>query len=120
MNLKLTFLIIFLFSMASCYYDVEEILYPPVDCETLDMSYDLNIEPILDQNCYVCHSAAANQGGISLEGYSSLKIYINNGRLLGAIRHDAGFSQMPQGAPKLLDCDISKIEAWIDDGALNN
>lgn len=106
--------------LTGCYYDVEEVLYPAGTCKTDNMSYVTNIEPILQRNCYVCHSAAANTANITLEGYEPLLTYVTNGRLLGAIRHESGFVAMPQNASKLIECDIAKIEQWIADGAPNN
>lgn len=106
--------------LSSCYYDSEEDLYPELGCSTDDMSYVNDILPIIDQNCMVCHSASANFGGVTLEGYDALKIWVDNGRFLGSIRRDPGFSPMPQGQPQILQCNIEKIESWINDGAPNN
>lgn len=113
-------MLICMVALSACYYDVEEILYPPSSCVTTNMSYQTNIEPILERNCYVCHSAAVNTASITLEGHSKLVQYVNNGLLLGAIRHEPGFTPMPQNASKLIACDIAKIEQWIADGAPNN
>ena len=106
--------------ISGCYYDSEEKLYPATGCVTDNMSLQTNIIPILQRNCYVCHSAAVNNGNITLEGYNQLIQHVNNGKLLRAIRHDSGVSPMPQNAPKMVGCDIAKIEKWIADGALNN
>lgn len=107
--------------ITSCYYDVEEELYPfQTDCETTNMSFVADIIPILETNCYSCHNQANVFGGVILENHAQVKSYVDNSTLLGVIRHDAGFSPMPKGGNKLLDCDISKIEAWITDGALDN
>lgn len=105
---------------ASCYYDNEETLYPPTECMTENMSYQADIIPILESNCYVCHSAAANLGNITLEGYSEVKKYVDSGQLMGAINHEQGFFFMPKDAPQLNECTIEKIEAWISDGAPDN
>jgi hypothetical protein len=105
---------------SGCYYDVEEELYPDTGCRVQNMSYQADILPILTSRCYVCHSAAANNGGISLEGYASLQRYVDNGQLLGAIRHDGGFSPMPKNAPQLPACQIEQIQAWIATGAPDN
>lgn len=102
-----------------CYYDVAEELYPE-DCLITGMSYAEDVLPILRANCYRCHDAANSRGGITLEGYEQLLRQIDNGRLLGAIKRESGFSAMPQDAPKLADCQISKIEAWILEGAPDN
>ena len=103
-----------------CYYDVEEEIYPTLECDSQDMSYINDIVGILQQDCYVCHSAVANNGNVTLEGYDQIINYVNNGRLLGAIKHESGFSAMPKNQAKLLDCEIEKIESWILDGAPNN
>ncbi len=107
-------------AFVGCTFDVEEELYQSIECQTDDMSYLSDILPIIDTNCYQCHDTANNFGGITLEGYSALKIYADNEQLVGAINHDSGFSFMPQGDPKLLDCEIEKIEAWVAQGTLNN
>ena len=106
--------------LTACYYDSEEDLYPATDCNTANMSYQTDIAPILERNCYSCHSAAANTANITLEGHSNLVNHVNSGRLLGAIKHQSGFTPMPQGAPQLIDCDIAKIEQWVATGAQNN
>lgn len=106
---------------ASCYYDNEEDLYPDTsNCETTDVSYNQDVLILLQDNCYVCHAAAINLGNITLEGYDKVKVYVDNGSLLGAIKHQNGFSPMPQGTAQLQVCDIALIEAWIADGALDN
>ena len=114
------YLMICIVGLTACYYDSEENLYPKSDCVTTNLSLQADIEPILERNCYACHSAAANTANITLEGHDQLIKHVNSGKLLGAIRHDPGFKPMPQGAAQLIDCDIAKIEQWIADGSLNN
>lgn len=106
--------------LSGCYYDVEEELYPNLECATSEMSYKLDILPIIKKDCYACHSAAANFGNITLEGHSKILDRVNDGSLLGAIKYSPGYSPMPKGGAQLLDCEIVKIEAWIEDGALDN
>ncbi len=119
-RLIIKFLLIGVVIFSACYYDSEEKLYPTTDCVTANMSYQTNIVPILQRNCYVCHSAAVNTGNITLEGYGELIKHVNSGKLLGAINHDYGFTPMPQNAPKMVTCEIAKIEKWIADGAPDN
>lgn len=113
-------LIGFVAILGSCYYDSEEDLYPSTGCNSTNMSYVTNIVPIIERNCYACHSAAANTANITLEGHSNIIVHVNSGRLVGAINHLPGFTPMPQGASKLIACDLAKIEQWIADGAQNN
>lgn len=111
---------LFFVGVSGCYYDVEEDLYPTIECSTADMSYQNDIFPIIDNNCLGCHDAASNFGGITLEGYDLLKVYVSNNQLLGVIKHEPGFSPMPKNSAQLLECEIEKIEAWIANGAPNN
>lgn len=91
-------------------------------CDTVNMKYAANVAPILAAHCYICHGTATNStsGGIVLEGYSNLKVMADNGNLIGAISHAAGYPAMPQNAAKLSDCDINTIRSWIDNGTQNN
>jgi hypothetical protein len=110
-----------LMMIQACTYDSEEELYGEVDCKTENVSYVADVVPILQNNgCLGCHNAADAQGGIVIDSYETLKIWIENERFLGSIRHDAGFSAMPKGAPKINQCSIDKITAWISDGYPNN
>ena len=87
------------------------------------LSYQNDIIPILSANCYQCHAANVAPflaSGNVLDNYNSLKIYANDGRLVSVINHKPGFPEMPQGAEKLSDCTISRIETWVNQGTLNN
>ncbi|HKK88823.1 MAG TPA: hypothetical protein VJ917_08230 [Saprospiraceae bacterium] len=105
----------------ACSSDSEEDLMPDgAECLTENMSYTNDVLPVLERNCLSCHNVASQQGGVNLEGYEALKLWVDNGAFLGSIKWESGFSQMPQGGPQLPECDLNKIEAWIDQGALNN
>lgn len=110
----------FLSMMTACQYHVEEELYPDVGCATDNVTYTGTILPILETNCFICHAESVNTGNVTLEGYDNLLSLVNSGRLLGAIRHEPGFTPMPQNQPQLVACTIEKIETWISNGAPNN
>lgn len=107
-------------TLSSCYYDVEEELYPNYGCDLTNISYSADIVPIMNRYCYSCHSVAANQGNIILEGYDQMVRYINDGSLIGSIKHESGWIPMPEDAPKMPDCDIMKITEWVNAGNFNN
>jgi len=104
----------------SCVSNNEEDLYPNQTCDTLNVTYSGIVDPIISQNCERCHSAVAPSSGIPLEGYANLKAAVDDGVLLGSIRHDDGFVPMPEDAPKLPDCAIRQIEIWVEAGAPDN
>ncbi len=103
-------------AMQSCAYNKKEVLAPP--CATPNtVSYGKDVVPILQANCYYCHSTGANSSGILLDNYNGLKFYAGNGFLYGTIAHLSGYRPMPIGSGKLSDCDIAVIKKWIDAGA---
>ncbi len=108
--------------LSACYYDKEEELYPadPNACDTVNVSYSKTVLPMLQSQCYVCHSQAAAQGNVVVEGYNNLKPQVDNGNFFGAINHEPGFSPMPQGGHKLPDCTLKQIKSWIAKGAPND
>jgi uncharacterized membrane protein len=117
-------LIIFVATIAGCYYDNEEKLYPVIStsCDLTNVTYALTIKPILQASCYTCHSnsnASSSGGGIRLEDYADVKSSAS-GRLMGAVNQATGYSAMPKGGGKLTDCEISQLQKWIDNGMLNN
>ena len=91
-------------------------------CDTTNVRYSVQIVSILQNNCYACHGASSNSGsgGIVLEGYTFLKVYADNGYLLGNVSHAPGYIGMPYGLPKLPDCEINTIAAWVHHGSPNN
>jgi hypothetical protein len=84
-------------------------------CDTLNVTYNATVFPILQQYCIACHSGTSPDAGLNFENYTDVAFIAQSGQLLGSIRHDAGFSPMPQGGTKLSDCDIAKIAIWVRD-----
>lgn len=89
-------------------------------CDTTKFTFALTINPIIEKYCKGCHSGTAPSGGILLSNYTEVKQQVTSGRLLGSIKHQAGFSQMPKSQPKLSECIITQFEKWIDNGANND
>lgn len=90
------------------------------DCNPKDVSYAKEVFKLLEsKGCYSngCHSGL---DPVPLSNYLALKVVIDANRLLGALKHQAGFSPMPKDRVKLSDCEIKTIETWIKEGAKNN
>jgi hypothetical protein len=120
-------LIIFsLATLAGCYYDNEEELYPyEVVCDTSNVTYSGTVYPIINENCSGCHTGSTPQGNVLLADYQSISAQAaipagQYGSLYGAISHNPGNSPMPKNGTKLSDCKISQIKVWIDAGRPNN
>jgi hypothetical protein len=98
----------------------EELLSDFKYCKDDSISFSQNILPIIHKDCGTCHNPNTQSGGVTLHNYSDISFYANNGILLGVIKHESGFSPMPKNAPKLIECKISTIEKWIQEGTQNN
>jgi hypothetical protein len=114
-------------SLWGCYRDKSDQLYPNTltgntSCDTSGVTYSETIKTIIAQNCAIsgCHDGS-NASTYDMRTYQGLYTYcVATNKLLGSVRHAQGYVAMPQGAPKLDDCTINKITAWVNNGALNN
>jgi hypothetical protein len=104
----------------SCENKNEEDLFGITPCDTSDVSWTTDIEPILASKCYHCHYEGTMVAPFSLQGYDNVLIRVNTGQLEGAVNHLPGRPQMPRDGPKLPECELAKINNWIRDGAPNN
>lgn len=107
-----------LFSNYACFYDSEEELYGTTGgCDTTNIRYSVEVQTLLQNNCYSCHTVNSNVSGFPFETYETLLPYAQNGQLVSRI-NDAGNPMPPTGL--LPDCDREKIEAWVNAGAPKN
>lgn len=89
-------------------------------CDTTNITYSLTIEPIINNSCKGCHSGATPSGNLHLENYFDVSTVALNGKLVGAINGTTGYVSMPYNSNPLPDCEIDKIELWVNQGAPNN
>lgn len=96
----------------------------PVVCDKTAFNYAADIKPIMDAHCTSCHTQGSlvSNGHIYLEDWAKLNDYVTTDpdRFVGSLDHDPSYHSMPKDAPKLTDCEISKIKSWIAAGALDN
>ncbi len=92
----------------------------PMPCDSSKYKFAADIQPMINTYCKGCHNSVTLSGGYSYETYQGILEPIQNGRFLGAIKHQRGYSPMPRGGSKLTDCQIQKIENWIANGARND
>ncbi len=112
------------FFISSCTSVKKDQLILP-GCDTANISYARDIVPILQNNCYTCHSEQnkVESGGIILEGHDALAFWTGGGAnsiLVGVISHKPGFIPMPYLEPKMDSCSINKIVAWVIAGSADN
>ena len=112
--------------LSGCYYDVEEELYPdsqlPTACDTSNVRYAVEVKNVFDARCNSCHTGVNASAGIRLDNHADIKTYLDQtgSRLLSSIEQDGNASSMPQGQPKIPDCEISQVKIWIANGYPEN
>ena len=85
-------------------------------------TYAAVIAPMVAKNCLDCHGSSMYQalgGGNDYSTYQSFT-RLSPAYLMSSVRHDPGADAMPKGRAKLSDCDIARLQAWVDAGRPNN
>lgn len=115
----LTIFLFYIFNLStSCTYDSEEDLLEDYLCDTSNIRYN-DLTYIFIDICAVCHDDNPPRVGIKMNSYENVKTSINTGKVIPAIKHTGPY-KMPYGQSKLSECDIDKIEAWINAGMPEN
>jgi hypothetical protein len=89
-------------------------------CDTTQFTYNAVIKPMMDNKCAGCHKAGSLGGNVDLSTYTGTRIVALNGKLVGSIMHQTGYSPMPKNMAKLSDCEITQVRKWVTAGSLNN
>lgn len=112
-----------LLAFASCENNNELDLYGTEPCDNTALTWDTGISEIFSAYCVYCHNKVVHYKDVRHDIYQEeLKVIADDGgdRLRAVINHEGGYKQMPFELPKLSDCNIEKIETWLDNGALEN
>lgn len=89
-------------------------------CDTSGtVTFSGHVASIISTNCEGCHNATTSFGNVSLETYDQIKTIADNGALMHSLLATGGYSIMPTSGP-LSDCEIAKIQKWVDNGAQND
>ncbi|MBM3918229.1 MAG: hypothetical protein FJ344_01815 [Sphingomonadales bacterium] len=115
------FLVISVFLLLqSCYYDNEQDLYPVGSggCDTLNLSYQTHILPIISSKCQSCHGSVSPNGSLSLMTHAQIKAA--EVKVRDRINRSPGDPQLMPKTDKLPACQIRQLELWYNDGAPNN
>lgn len=88
-------------------------------CDSVTVTYNATIAPIITTYCLGCHNSPSEPGG-SLASYTAVKDATLSGRLMGDIMHSAGYNQMPRGGAQLDACKLAQFRRWVAIGAPEN
>ncbi len=116
MRLTIFFISIILF-LGSCKKDNEETLYPETEPLPEEISFSVNVLPIINNSCATigCHVQGGSANGI-FENYNQIKAKVDN----GSFKQRVVVSKDMPPSGNLPKQQIDIIEQWILDGAPNN
>lgn len=86
---------------------------PDCNLSNPDLSYNLNIKGIIDQQCISCHAPGSGVVGAvgDFRTYEGIKSYLDNGKVLDRVVID---KDMPQGGG-MSQAQRDSINCWIAD-----
>lgn len=123
MTKKLIFLFILgiLALLSSCSDDEEPMMNMTDNCDSVNVSYQRDIVPIINSSCALtgCHVSGFNSGDFT--NYADIKQRADNGRLNTrvVVNQNMPPSNSP-GPQSLSDAEIEAFECWIAAGAPEN
>ena len=90
-----------------------------------EIHFELEVAPILANQCLECHDSLANKGGLDLSKKVAALRGGESGEAIVAQNSDESLlwlsiesDEMPHERPPLTDRDKATIKKWIDDGCL--
>ena len=87
---------------------------PATGLQLADVSYQADIEPLLDAYCITCHRPGGPAPGQDLTTYAGAK------QFAAASLAQIQAGRMPQGSAPLASADVTKFQAWIAGGMLES
>ena len=91
------------------------------------VNYETEIKPLIEANCFDCHSQDRRKGGLSLATYADLldggkdgpvvRPGNGSGSMMVERLHGIGGEQMPKDAAPLSAAEVALVQRWIDEGA---
>lgn len=97
------------------------------NCSTDSVYFVNEIQPLINSNCGTsrCHDAISHVDGIELTNYSKIRSYVTpfnagNSKLYKVIIKTGSDIMPPKPMPALTTVQITKLQKWINQGALNN
>jgi uncharacterized membrane protein len=110
------FLLLFLsVSLSACLSNVDEVeeIDPGNADPCADITFSMNVKPIIDNNCVSCHSTSGQASFLNLETYNAVAANATK------VKSEVVSKDMPIGGT-LTNEEISAISCWVDAGAVNN
>jgi hypothetical protein len=77
-------------------------------------TFEASVQPFLGRNCYSCHNAKLNSGGLNLEAYTSTQGVLKDRDQWETVLRKLQSGEMPpKGLPRPVAAETRAVEAWI-------
>ena len=96
---------------------------PPTPPATLGPTFASINRLILQPKCLGCHNSGNSQGGVSFSSYASTMNTVQPGNINASSLYTSTVrpgGDMPRGSAPLSSAEMSTIQTWIVNGAMNN
>ena len=111
---------LFIILCSGCTYDNVQTKYTQSECDLLNITWSVDIEPLVNQFCVGCHQGSSPAADLLLDRYEVVKNSVLQGGF--SIRINKPITdplKMPPNAT-LDSCAIDKLNMWIANGAPEN
>lgn len=99
----------------------------PAIPENTQVSFSMDVLPILEDRCQRCHGSGRAEVGLRLDNYQDVLAGSSNGPVVVPGSAETSYlvdliksGAMPFGSAKLPDSEIQTIIDWVNAGALDN
>lgn len=82
------------------------------NCDTVNVTYEGTIKPIITFNCMGCHGGASPDGGVDLT--NDEVVDANKERILCCVSRPTDCALMPKNNINLTSCQIAQIRTWVN------
>ena len=77
-------------------------------------TFETTVQPLLEKNCYACHSESLKSGGLNLEAYKSAESVLQDRDRWDKILHRLDAGEMPpKGMPRPDAAELAAAKAWL-------
>lgn len=106
--------------LISCEKDeIVKVQPPSSNCDTINITFAQDIEPVIIERCQGCHSNSSQAAGVNLEGYENIKASALSGGLISSIEGTM-FTYFYVAGDTTAACKFLQLKAWINKGAPND
>ena len=105
--------------LEACVLDDQDVAIPAISpCDSTGVSFQIEVMPMIVENCQDCHNHTSAIGNVILESYHDVSRYAFSGSLVFVLEYNSRIKMPPSG--KLPICKIAQVRNWVAEGVLDH